>query len=302
MDKIMIAGGGVLGSQIAFQCAYAGLETTIWLRSEESVQRTKKKLEALKESYSQTITACKYGKMTYLGALDAIETQIADADFESYQKKADNAMNNIRFETDLQKAASEQNFIIESISENLEMKKEFYRNLNRYVSEDAVIATNTSNFLPSDFKDLITKPERFIAVHFANNIWIANIAEIMGHSDTSEDTVQKATAFAVKINMIPSVIRKEQKGYILNSLLIPFLLSALKLWADEVASCKDIDNTWKLSTASKYGPFEIMDTVGINTVYAVVAASPLANQEGTVENLIAAKLKKMIESGSKFYS
>lgn len=302
MDKIMIAGGGVLGSQIAFQCAYAGLETTIWLRSEESVQRTKKKLEALKESYSQTITACKYGKMTYLGALDAIETQIADADFESYQKKADNAMNNIRFETDLQKAASEQNFIIESISENLEMKKEFYRNLNRYVSEDAVIATNTSNFLPSDFKDLITKPERFIAVHFANNIWIANIAEIMGHSDTSEDTVQKATAFAVKINMIPSVIRKEQKGYILNSLLIPFLLSALKLWAGEVASCKDIDNTWKLSTASKYGPFEIMDTVGINTVYAVVAASPLANQEGTVENLIAAKLKKMIESGSKFYS
>ena len=302
MDKIMIAGGGVLGSQIAFQCAYAGLETTIWLRSEESVQRAKKKLEVLKESYSQTITACKYGKMTYLGALDAIETQIADADFESYQKKADNAMNNIRFETDLQKAASEQNFIIESILENLEMKKEFYRNLNRYVSEDAVIATNTSNFLPSDFKDLITKPERFIAVHFANNIWIANIAEIMGHSDTSEDTVQKATAFAVKINMIPSVIRKEQKGYILNSLLIPFLLSALKLWADEVASCKDIDNTWKLSTASKYGPFEIMDTVGINTVYAVVAASPLANQEGTVENLIAAKLKKMIESGSKFYS
>ena len=302
MDKIMIAGGGVLGSQIAFQCAYAGLETTIWLRSEESVQRAKKKLEVLKESYSQTITACKYGKMTYLGALDAIGTQIADADFESYQKKADNAMNNIRFETDLQKAASEQNFIIESISENLEMKKEFYRNLNRYVSEDAVIATNTSNFLPSDFKDLITKPERFIAVHFANNIWIANIAEIMGHSDTSEDTVQKATAFAVKINMIPSVIRKEQKGYILNSLLIPFLLSALKLWAGEVASCKDIDNTWKLSTASKYGPFEIMDTVGINTVYAVVAASPLANQEGTVENLIAAKLKKMIESGSKFYS
>ncbi|WP_294752732.1 3-hydroxyacyl-CoA dehydrogenase family protein, partial [uncultured Ruminococcus sp.] len=130
----------------------------------------------------------------------------------------------------------------------------------------------------------------------------ANIAEIMGHSDTSEDTVQKAAAFANRINMIPSVIRKEQKGYILNSLLIPFLLSALKLWAGEVASFSDIDKTWKLSTGSKHGPFEIMDTVGVNTVYAVVVTNPSANQEGTMENLIAKKLRKMIESGSRFYS
>ena len=302
MNKIMIAGGGVLGSQIAFQCAYAGLETTIWLRSEDSVQRAKKKLEALKESYTQTIAACKYGKMNYLGALDTVETPITEADFDLYQSKVDAVMDNIIFETDMRKAASGQSFIIESISENMDTKKGFYTELNKYVSGDAVIATNTSSFLPSDFKDIIDAPERFIAVHFANNIWIANISEIMGHSVTSEDTVQKAIAFANRINMIPSVIRKEQKGYILNSLLIPFLLSALKLWAGEVASFSDIDKTWKLSTGSKHGPFEIMDTVGINTVYAVVVTNPSANQEGTMENLIAKKLRKMIESGSRFYS
>ena len=302
MNKIMIAGGGVLGSQIAFQCAYSGLETTIWLRSADSVERTKKKLEALKESYTQTIAACKYGKMNYLGALDAVGKQIAEADFDLYQSRTDSAMDNIIFETDMQKAVSGQSFIIESISENMDTKKEFYTNLNKYVSGDAVIATNTSSFLPSDFRDLIDDPERFTAVHFANNIWIANIAEIMGHSGTSEETIQKAAAFADRINMIPSVIRKEQRGYILNSLLIPFLNSALKLWAGEVASYRDIDNTWKLSTASKYGAFEIMDTVGLNTVYAVVATSPAAHQEGTIENLIAEKLRKMIESGSRFYS
>ncbi|MBO7472607.1 MAG: 3-hydroxyacyl-CoA dehydrogenase [Ruminococcus sp.] len=302
MNKIMVAGGGVLGSQIAFQCAYAGLKTTIWLRSADSVQRAKKKLDALKESYSQTIAACKYGKMNYLGAFDTVGKQVTEADFDLYQNKTDTVMDNIIFETDMEKAVSGQSFIIESISENMDTKKEFYNNLNKYVSNDAVIATNTSSFLPSDFKDIIDNSERFIAVHFANNIWIANIAEIMGHSGTSEETVQKAKAFANRINMIPSIIRKEQKGYILNSLLIPFLLSALKLWAGEVASSSDIDKTWKLSTASKYGPFEIMDTVGINTVYAVVVTSPSANQEGTIENLIAEKLRKMLESGSRFYS
>ncbi|WP_295091638.1 3-hydroxyacyl-CoA dehydrogenase [Ruminococcus sp.] len=301
MNKIMIAGGGVLGSQIAFQCAYVGIETTLWLRSEESVQRTKKKLEALKENYIRTIEACKSGKTNYLGALDAVGSKFNEADFDLYHKKVENIMDNIKFETELQKAVSNQNFIIESISENIDIKKEFYSNLNKYADRNAIIATNTSSFLPSDFKDLIDNSERFIAVHFANNIWIANIVEIMGHKITSEETVQKAIEFACKINMIPSVINKEQKGYILNSLLIPFLLSALKLWAGDVASYSDIDKTWKLSTGSKHGAFEMMDTIGINTVYAVVMTLPSAIQKGTIENLIANKLHEMIESGSNFY-
>lgn len=301
MNKIMIAGGGVLGSQIAFQCAYVGIETTLWLRSEESVQRTKKKLEALKENYIRTIEACKSGKTNYLGALDAVGSKFNEADFDLYHKKVENIMDNIKFETELQKAVSNQNFIIESISENIDIKKEFYSNLNKYADRNAIIATNTSSFLPSDFKDLIDNSERFIAVHFANNIWIANIVEIMGHKVTSEETVQKAIEFACKINMIPSVINKEQKGYILNSLLIPFLLSALKLWAGDVASYSDIDKTWKLSTGSKHGAFEMMDTIGINTVYAVVMTLPSAIQKGTIENLIANKLHEMIESGSNFY-
>lgn len=301
MNKIMIAGGGVLGSQIAFQCAYVGIETMLWLRSEESVQRTKKKLEALKENYIRTIEACKSGKTNYLGALDAVGSKFNEADFDLYHKKVENIMDNIKFETELQKAVSNQNFIIESISENIDIKKEFYSNLNKYADRNAIIATNTSSFLPSDFKDLIDNSERFIAVHFANNIWIANIVEIMGHKVTSEETVQKAIEFACKINMIPSVINKEQKGYILNSLLIPFLLSALKLWAGDVASYSDIDKTWKLSTGSKHGAFEMMDTIGINTVYAVVMTLPSAIQKGTIENLIANKLHEMIESGSNFY-
>ena len=187
-------------------------------------------------------------------------------------------------------------------SQGPELKK--INNVSQYVDwETGEELFKRSDCIPKKvIKDIIDNSERFIAVHFANNIWIANIAEIMGHSGTSEETVQKAKAFANRINMIPSIIRKEQKGYILNSLLIPFLLSALKLWAGEVASFSDIDKTWKLSTASKYGPFEIMDTVGINTVYAVVVTSPSANQEGTIENLIAEKLRKMLESGSRFYS
>ena len=305
LENLMVAGGGVLGSQIAFQSAYAGLNVTVWLRSEEYIQRTKKKLEELKAAYHQAVNACINGRQNYLGALDIPETSVAEGDYELYQSRIEDAMNHIHFETDLQKAAAGQDFIIESIAENMETKKEFYQKLNLYVSDETVIATNTSTFLPSDFKDIIRKPERFIAVHFANHIWLANIAEIMGHAGTAEATQKRAVEFAESINMIPSVIHKETKGYILNALLIPFMTAALKLWGSGIADYRAIDNTWKLSTASPYGAFEIMDIVGLKTMYAMCSTcmdSSLIQQEGTLENQIAEKLKAMIASDSKFYS
>ena len=162
MEKIMIAGGGVLGSQIAFQCAYAGLDVTVWLRSEESIQRTMPKMKKLAVSYQQTIDACKNGQMKYLGALDKTGTGIDNANFSLYEEKVQHVMERIHFETNLEKASEGQDFVIESISENMETKKEFYQNLNLYISDNTVIATNTSSFLPSRLAAFIRRPERFI--------------------------------------------------------------------------------------------------------------------------------------------
>ena len=141
-------------------------------------------------------------------------------------------------------------------------------------------------------------------MHFSNHIWLANIAEIMSHAETVQETVETAVAFAQRINMIPSVIHKETRGYILNSLLIPFLISALKLWGGGVADCQAIDNTWKLSTAALYGPFEIIDIIGLPTAYAMTVGcmdGKLVSQEGTLEYAIAEKLKGMIASNEPFY-
>ena len=304
LEKLMVAGGGVLGSQIAFQSAYAGMDVTIWLRSEESIQRTKMKIGQLTEEYQQFCVACKNGMQNYLGGFDKPDVTVENGNYEMYQSKIGSVMERIHFETDLTKAAAGQDFIIEAVTENMELKKDFYRKLNQVIDEKVVVATNTSTFLPSDFKDCISNSQRFIAVHFSNHIWLANIAEIMGHSETSAETVKTAVAFAQRINMIPSVIHKETRGYILNSLLIPFLISALKLWGGGIADFRAIDNTWKLSTASPYGAFEIMDIIGLPTAYAMTVGcmdSSLVSQEGTLEYTIAEKLKNMIAKNENFY-
>ena len=97
--------------------------------------------------------------------------------------------------------------------------------------------------------------------------------------------------------MVPVKIYKEQSGYILNSLLIPFLRSALDLWILEISEPKDIDITWRISTNSPLGPFEILDHIGINTIYNVMLMDPTNNQEDTTAYKICKKLKEMIDTG-----
>ena len=129
-----------------------------------------------------------------------------------------------------------------------------------------------------------------------------NIAEIMGHTGTDKKYYDIMEEFAKKINMVPVKIYKEQSGYILNSLLIPFLNSALVLWVEGIAEPKDIDLTWKTSTNSQFGPFELLDYIGITTSYNIMLMDPSINQEGTTSYKIYHKLKEMLEAGKLGHS
>lgn len=300
MKNITVAGGGVLGSQIAFQTAFCGFDVKIWLRSEESIGRTKPKLDRLYNIYKTTLNEAKKALSTgkvFPRGLITDSSKVSESDIDELLEAVDKAYKEIKLTTSLEEACKDADLIIESMAENPEAKIAFYRSLDPYLSEKTIVATNSSSMVPSQFREYLSRPQQYLAIHFANNIWISNTAEIMGHSTTSKDAYEAVAKFALDIKMIPLRLMKEQPGYILNSMLIPFLNAGQMLLANEVADPATIDLTWRLGTGSPYGPFQILDIVGLNTALNIVSNNPLSKDPTTVQGKIKAILEKYIAEG-----
>lgn len=270
MKNIVVAGGGVLGSQIAFQAAYCGFDVTIWLRSEGSITRTKPKLDHLKEVYHDTIQqmASPAGQTPQTWARGI-------ADYESFDEaaclaKADNAYNSIKLELDLGKAVAHADLVIESMAENAEDKIAFYTKLAPLLPEKTVIVTNSSTLLPSKFAKYTGRPEKYLSLHFANSIWKNNTAEVMAQAKTDQRYFDAIMDFAKEIRMIPLPVLKEKSGYLLNSMLVPLLFSGMDLYVNGISDPESIDRAWTLGTGAPKGPFQILDTVGLTTAYNIV--------------------------------
>jgi 3-hydroxybutyryl-CoA dehydrogenase len=105
--------------------------------------------------------------------------------------------------------------------------------------------------------------------------------------------------FAQELQMVPLQLHKEQPGYILNSLLVPFLNAAEMLWAEGVSDPETIDKTWQLGTGAPVGPFKILDIVGLETAYNIVSLNPESKKEGSTMQRIASLLKEKIDKGEK---
>ena len=270
MKNITVMGGGVLGTQIAFQAAYAGFNVKIWLRSESSIQRTKPKLDAVKKSYEDAIKlmATDEGKSARNWCFG-----IANYDeFDENQclEKVNNAYENIILELDIKKATEDADLVIESMTEDFKAKKDLYLRLMPILPEKTILVTNSSTMLPSKLAKFTGRPQKFLALHFANSIWKNNTAEVMKHSKTSDKAFEEVIKFAEEIKMIPLPLKKEKSGYLLNSMLIPLLFSGLDLLVNGVSDCESIDKAWVLGTGSPKGPFQILDTVGLKTAYEIV--------------------------------
>lgn len=298
--KITVAGGGILGSQIAYQSAYKGLDVTIWARSNESVQRTQKRLEELYKTYLEEIE----GLRPVIGTDDkhpeGILKDTKNAKPEIIDKLKDDAKRayaSITITTDLKEAMKDADFVIESVAENKDQKIEFYKMLAPVLEEKTVVATNSSSMVPSSFMDYTGRPEKFLALHFANRIWKKNPAEIMVTSKTDSKYPEMVKEFALDIGMVPIMIRKEVPGYVMNSLLIPFLMAAMGLLANGVSDAATIDADWKLTMDSPLGPFEELDYIGVATAYNVVKNNPASQDPNSTLGRVLAMLDKMMKEG-----
>ncbi|WP_296853628.1 3-hydroxyacyl-CoA dehydrogenase [uncultured Methanobrevibacter sp.] len=296
IKKVVVAGGGVLGSQIALQSAYCGFDVTIWLRSEGSIERAKPKLERFKNIYVDTLEKMKTDANAYCRGLSK-KTDLSDSEIDELKQNAEDAYNNIKLTTSYDEAASGADLIIEAIAENPEQKIAFYQELAKHMDEETILVTNSSTLLPSMFAEYTGRPEKYLSLHFANTIWENNTAEVMGHPGTDQKYYDEVAQFAEDINMIPLKLKKEQPGYILNSLLVPFLSAAEALLANDVADHETIDKTWILATGAPAGPFHILDIVGLTTAYNIIIMNPEAQDQNTTPGKIAKMLKEKIDAG-----
>ena len=270
MKNIVIMGGGVLGSQIAFQTAFCDYNVTVWLRSEGSIERTKAKLELVKNSYMDAINlmAMPEGK-----SFNNWCRGIADADNFNKDELINKVMelsDKIKLELDMKKALEDADLVIESMAEDFEAKKDLYLKMAPLLPEKTIVVTNSSTMLPSKLAKYTGRPDKFLALHFANSIWKNNTAEVMMHPKTEEKYFNEVMEFAKGIRMIALPLKKEKSGYLLNSMLIPLLFSGMDLYVNGVSDFESIDKAWLLGTGAPKGPFQILDTVGLETAYKIV--------------------------------
>ncbi|SHK45408.1 3-hydroxyacyl-CoA dehydrogenase [Alicyclobacillus tolerans] len=242
-QQITVAGCGVLGSQIAFQTAFKGFDVTVYDLNEEALSKAKERILKLMNMYQK--------------------------DLRASQQDVENAFHRIYFSSNLEEAVAQADLLIEAVPEVIQIKTEFYKQLAKVAPPKTIFATNSSTFLPSQFAEFTGRPEKFLALHFANSIWIHNTAEVMQHPGTDKEVFKDVIAFAEKIGMVPLPLYKEQPGYILNSLLVPFLEAAQFLLVNEIADVATIDKTWMIATGAPAGPFAILDTIGVNTAYNI---------------------------------
>ena len=294
--NVTVAGSGVLGSQIAFQTAFKGFDVTIWLRSEGSIERAKPKLERLKGIYLQTMEAWKTNPQAYCRGF-ADSPDLSADEIDALKEKVVEAFDSLKMTTSYEEAAKDADLIIEAIAEDPAQKIPFYEELAKYMPEKTVLVTNSSTLLPSAFAEYTGRPEKYLALHFANNIWAQNTAEVMGHPGTDQKYYDQVVEFAKAIGMVPICLRKEQPAYVLNTLLVPFLGAGLELWAKDVADPETIDMTWELATGAPNGPMKIIDVVGLTTVYNIEMMKPEAQEPGTLSNKIVTALKEKIDKG-----
>src|SRR5256886_14840993 len=158
--------------------------------------------------------------------------------------------------------------VIEAIIENVPSKKEMYAALDGVVKKTAIFASNTSSISISELMTATKRPERFIGLHFFNPVPLMKLVEVVRTIATASDVYETAYEFAKKLGKVP-VRASDKTGFIVNRLLVPYLLDAIRAYEEGVGSIEDIDNAMKLGCGYPMGPFTLLDFVGLETTYYI---------------------------------
>ncbi len=270
MSQIIVVGCGTMGLQIAMQFARFGLEVTLYDSHPRALTEGRKRMNEivalwLSEQRMQMLeVAAMRGRITWKSELD-----------ESYPLCE---------------------LLIESVPEIPKIKADVYAQFQCRIPDNAIIATNSSYLTPSMLLRGVRAPERFAALHFHDPVWHANVVDVMPHRGTSREVVDRLVEWALKIDQIPIVCRKERIGYVFNAMLQAFLKSALELANSGVAEFDDIDRAWMAILKTDIGPFGILDRIGLDTVRTIATFWASSSKDAAHQSMMA-WLEELTTSG-----
>lgn len=244
LKKVAVIGSGVMGSQIALQCAICGFDTIIVSRNSDGRKKARNNI-------------VNYLKMMQVNKM----IQESEIPF---------ILNRLIITSEFEKAINDADYIIESVVEKQEVKKEVFKKISKYCRDESIVLTNTSSFVPSMFVDYIKNCERFCALHFYSPVWKTCVVDIMCHSKTTDHVKELVKEFAHRLKQQPIIIQKETSNYVFNSILCQIICVSIKLVMDEVTNKEDVDVLWKSILGTNVGPFGIMDAIGLDTVYNII--------------------------------
>jgi 3-hydroxybutyryl-CoA dehydrogenase len=239
--RVGVLGAGLMGSGIAEVCAKAGYETVIREVSDDLVKKGLARVEA------------SLGKAVEKGKLPAAER--------------DAAWKRVSSTTRLEELAS-CDLILEAIIENLEVKKDTYGALDRICKPETIFCSNTSSLTITEMSAATKRPDRFAGLHFFNPVPVMKLVEVVRTISTSEETASAVFAFAQSLGKEP-IRTHDNSGFIVNRLLVPYLLDAVRALEEGVGSREDIDKGMELGCGHPMGPLKLLDFVGLDTTYAI---------------------------------
>ncbi|HTC92779.1 MAG TPA: 3-hydroxybutyryl-CoA dehydrogenase [Terriglobales bacterium] len=240
IKKVGVLGCGLMGSGIAQVSATAGLETVV-LEAEQSF--IDKGFARIEKSLA---------KLAEKGAIKEASAAIR-ARLKGTTRKEDLAGCDV---------------IIEAIIENLEEKRKIFGALDGVVKPEAIFASNTSSLSITELMTSTKRPQRFVGLHFFNPVPLMQLVEVVRTIATADDVYESAVAFGKKVGKVP-VRTSDKPGFIVNRLLVPYLLDAIRAYEEGVGSIPDIDNAMKLGCGHPMGPFTLLDFVGLDTTYYI---------------------------------
>ena len=265
INKVLILGAGTLGLRVGLQCAISGFETTIYDISEKALDT------AIKTQASILKMLIRNEKLT--------------------EAQAEEAKGRLTFTTDPEAAADDADFLSESVTENLELKRKVWAQFGALCPEKTLFTTNTSYLLGSQIADASGRPERFCNFHF-HDVFYSNVVDVMPHPGTESWINDLLMELGEKLWQTPVFVQKENTGYIFNYMLMALLGAAGSLRTMDIGSIEDIDRSWMGNFKMEMGPFGILDTVGLDTAWHITSSQPDKKSQA-----FAALLKSYIDEG-----
>lgn len=269
IKKVGVLGAGAMGNGIAQLAAQIGCEVVMRDIEDAFVERGMKSIDKF------------LSKSVEKGKLEA--------------KKKDTIMGRIKGTTDMADL-KDVDFLVEAVLEDLDLKKKVFKELDELCRPEVVLSSNTSSMSLTEIAAATSRPEKICGMHFFNPAPLMRLVEIIRGYYTSDETVATATELAKKMGKVTVEVKKDTPGFIVNRIMTPHFLEAIKMLEEGIASAEDIDTAVKNGLNYPMGPFELMDLTGIDIAYHVTEYfHKELNQE--LKWIAPTLMKSMIKAG-----